>query len=226
MQENHPPLRTQGGQIQESEMEGWPNTPGTIRIERGRDARSAINADCIFEPEAGHGRDQAIADIELLDQTQRNQQFREQASGYFAMSALCAPASEAAALMMEIASTGNTSATIGIAIMEKAPGEDSNGAYAFSCLSRDSDWMGLDPTLPGVRGLRAVVEESADTPGVPGTVMAMPRGCAGGDENPEAENPDDFPPGQARTLRDLLRWHGADPVWADRNAGECRPGKG
>ena len=232
MQEKHPPPRIRGPQIQESDMDGWPNTPGTARIERGRHARTAIQADWIFEPEAGRGRDQAIADIESLEQTQKNQLFRESAGRSFARSALCAPASEAVAIMAKIASAGNTGKSIGMAIMEEAPGEDSNGTYTFTYLSRDPDWMGFDPALPRVRGLRAVVEESADMPGSPGTVIALPRGYAGqADGRPEARgqedsHPEDFPPGQARTLRDLLRWHGAEPVWADRKTRECGPGKG
>ena len=87
MQEQAPPGRA--GQedatviVSEREMEGWPGTPGQMRIERARDAREAGRGDWIFEPEAGRGRDQAILDIERLRETGMNMEFQDWAKREF-----------------------------------------------------------------------------------------------------------------------------------------------
>ena len=194
--------------ISEAEMESWPGTPGRERIERARDAREARRSDCIFEPEAGRGRDQAIADIERLEDAGENREFQEWAKRKLAWASSANPAAGPLPAMGEIAAEGNTRTTIGLAVMN----ERENGtSCSFGRLSRHADWMGMNPALPETKGLEALVIESGEKPGRPGAVIATGPGTAPGDAVSQ-----DFPPGEASTLRDILLWHGAKPSWAPR----------
>ena len=195
--------------LSELDMEGWPNTPGTERVQRARDAREADLGDWVFEPEAGHGRDQALRDMELLAESRRNESFRHRAGRRFARTMTLPDGQTVRQLMASIAQDGNTQTTIGMAVMSRDPGQDGKGVYSFTRISRDPGWMGMDPTLPSLHGLKAVVVEAQGRPGRPGTVIALPADAVG-DDIPDLE----FPPGEARVLRDLIRHHGGCPVWA------------
>ena len=104
--------------------------------------------------------------------------------------------------------------------------------------------MGLNPALPSARGLEALVIESEDEPGRPGLVMAAPPGNPWetlgtlGSAGPGAGFgagfgaglciglSQDFPPGEATVLRDILLWHGARTSWKSRaQAGGERAGE-
>ena len=245
MQEQAPPGRAgQEGQedatviVSEREMEGWPGTPGQMRIERARDAREAGRGDWIFEPEAGRGRDQAILDIERLRETGMNMEFQDWAKRAFTRAMAASPAAGPLPAMREIAGEAAGEATIGLAAMNERDGRTS---CSFGQLSRDPEWMGLNPALPSARGLEALVIESEDEPGRPGLVMAAPLGTLGtlgtpgtlGSAGPGAGFgagfgaglciglSQDFPPGEATVLRDILLWHGARTSWKSRaQAGE------
>ena len=80
---------------------------------------------------------------------------------------------------------------------------------SISELSKDPAWAGLDPALPSLKGLNALVVGDPQTPQRPAAVIALPP-TATKDPGPLATP---FPEGHAATLRDLLAWHGATPFW-------------
>ena len=208
MQDQAPMARPGPVTVSETEMQGWPGTPGTERIERARDAREVRRGDWIFEPEAGRGRDQAIADIERVKEAGKNREFQERAKGELALAAAMDPEAGLLPAVRGIAARGDTRTTIGLAVMNE---REDGASCSFGRLSRHPDWMGMNPALPDTRGMEALVAESRERPGRPGSVMAVRARPA-----PGAGVSQDFPPGEASALRDILLWHGARPSWAPR----------
>lgn len=80
---------------------------------------------------------------------------------------------------------------------------------SISELSKDPEWAGLNPALPSLKGLNALVVGDPQTPQRPAAVIALPP-TATKDPGPLATP---FPEGHPATLRDLLAWHGATPFW-------------
>ena len=75
---------------------------------------------------------------------------------------------------------------------------------------RDSDWMGLSPIFPSMKGTNALIWEAHDEPETVLCLIALhPEHMQG---SLETFN-DQFPEGEPSTLRDILKWHGANPVW-------------
>ena len=108
-------------------------------------------------------------------------------------------------LLTRIAREGDTPNTIGVA-MERRTDPD-NVTYIFTRLQRHPDWMGFCPLLPNIDRLSAEIIESTSLPGKPGLVLAIPHDLA--QPSPQTR----FPRGEATTLENLLKWHGAFSNW-------------
>ena len=107
--------------------------------------------------------------------------------------------------MATIAHRGDTETTMGLALASRRHAPSSRTvAYGFAKLHRSPDWMGFCLALPRVQGLTVLVTESLERSKTPGMVLALPP------ENvPRPVGARTFPAGEARTLRQVLRWHGA-----------------
>ena len=129
-------------------------------------------------------------------------------------------------VIVNIADKGNSAENIGLAAVcenpegklkrrepidprtHTNPGQNTSPHFAFTRLPRSLDWMGLDPTLKVLNGLRAIVFGNQ----LPHYVIAMT------DEQwkdiPPTDSP--FPMGQASILQEILEWHGATTIWMDQ----------
>ena len=88
--------------------------------------------------------------------------------------------------------------------------ERANITFEIAQIVRDPDWMGLSPIFVSLKGTNALIWEAEDEPNTILCLIALPpehmQGCP--------ETPDNqFPEGEPSTLRDILKWHGANPVW-------------
>jgi hypothetical protein len=112
--------------------------------------------------------------------------------------------------MARTAASGCTADSIGLGLSYAPAGPDASiDVFVFSKMPRHPDWMGLLQVLPLVRGQDVVVIESPEG-GVPGAAFT-----ARLDRRDSYLLP--FPPGQARLLEEVLRHHGARPVWVRSN---------
>ena len=78
-------------------------------------------------------------------------------------------------------------------------------------LLRHPEWMGLNRTLPLMKGLNVVIMESQKMAGRPGMILAGP------DPLPGYAGTENLPPGETTLLGEVLRWHAADQIlWQRR----------
>ena len=126
-------------------------------------------------------------------------------------------------LVGAIAHCGETPTAIGLALASTtATATPGLTAYTFTKLQRSHDWMGFSSILPLLSGLTVVVVESADKPGQPGIVLALPP-----ERVPEPIGSTHFPRGQPAQLKQVLQWHGASPCyWLDRKILEPKKRRG
>lgn len=182
----------------------WPNTPGLQSFNRAMKAH-----DQLYQAEPQHHKHLQLEDFALAEQFDLHldtDDFRHYATAKFTRMLPENPVDMQIPLTIRIAMEGTSVDTIGMVTIKRKP--NGYGAYIFTQLLKHPSWMGLDASLPGLNGLRAVVFQSKikDQPSV---VLAM-------DPNTlEANLATPFPPGQPTILRDLLAWHGAEPVWTE-----------
>ena len=82
--------------------------------------------------------------------------------------------------------------------------------FELAHLIRHPDWMGLSPILKSLKDTTATMWESQDQPGTILCLVALPPG------NPQKAitTPEQhFPDGEPSNLNNILKWHGANPVW-------------
>ena len=104
--------------------------------------------------------------------------------------------------------------TIGV-LTEMELDWDGEPEVSLSAVQRDPEWMGLNPMFQLVKGQRVIVEESGKQPGRPGLMMMSLR-----EIEHIQQTQDEFPPGEAQQLREILEWHGAREIlWAPRQPG-------
>ena len=107
----------------------------------------------------------------------------------------------------------DTEDTIGALLASTDPTQELMMSYRVSRVLRDPDWMGFCRILPHIRESHATLLESPHSPGRPGLLLSFMNTPEPG-ETPDGWDEDgtsleDFPPGEARMLRELALWHGA-----------------
>ena len=218
---------------QDEDMKDWPNTPGMERI---REAFLSIKKPGYNRPvpELNDAK-RVLKDTLVLKE-------RQESLKSFQLPALQDTAKLDPNLdndarireLLIIAERGNTDETIGLIANIRVVNDmttslywwdtgDKEPLYAslFARLPRDPDWMGWDRMLKTAEGMRALVLENYPEPGTPGIILMSPPEQFQGFPEKDREP---FPKGEAQILRDLLKWHGADPWWRSdrsslRNAG-------
>lgn len=181
----------------------WPNTPGTTAFGRALKAHQQL-----YNAQPCQHSHLALEDFALAEQYDlllEATRFRTWALEAFHRESAITPPERYVPLMLKLAIGACTEDTIGVAIAEKT--DQGPGLYTFTQLLKHPHWMGLDPSLPKIKGLKAVIFQV--TPGTPGFIIALPPR----DINAKRQRP--FPPGLPTILRDLLDWHGAQPVWSN-----------
>ena len=182
----------------------WPNTPGLQAFNRAMQAH-----DQLYQAEPQHHKQLQLEDFALAEQFDLHlstEDFRHYAAEKFTEMLPENPQDMQIPLTIRIAMEGTSEDTIGMVTIKRKP--NGYGAYIFTQLLKHPSWMGVDASLPGLHGLRAVVFQSKikDQPSV---VLAM-------DPNTlQANSAAPFPLGQPTILRDLLAWHGAEPIWTE-----------
>lgn len=186
----------------------WPNTPGHKALKRAELAYEQL-----YQAHPSQVDHLTLEDFTLAEQYDiliHTGAYRDQATRRFHHTFNSTPEHQLISLVLRTAIAGNTPDTIGMAIAVNLPG--GKGSYSFTQLLRHPHWMGLDAALPRIKGLRAIIFPDK-TNNQPAAVVAT----APGNITTRSEAP--FPPGQATILKDLLSWHGADPVWTNPYSG-------
>ena len=204
------------------DMKDWPNTPSAGRL---RDAFLAM------EISHYNGLSPQVDDVKRVLKDAVILKERSDSLKSFQLPALQDTAkfdrdmdnSTRTKKLLTITERGNTDETIGLIVnirvidditsdstKSEPDGKDPFYASLFARLPRDPDWMGWDRILKTAAGMRALVLEAHIESGKPGiVVMSPPKQFQGFSET----NKEPFPEGEAQILRDLLKWHGADPWW-------------
>ena len=181
----------------------WPNTPGLTSFNRAVKAHSELYTSTPWEHSHLTLEDFRLA--EQYDLLINTEDFRRKAADRFSTAARTIPPERYIPLLLQITTEAASDDTIGLAIATKSP--KGKGFYTFTQLLKHPHWMGMDPALPKLKGLRAVVFD-LNTPSSPAFILALPPN----DISVKEHKP--FPQGQASILRDLLAWHGATPAWS------------
>ena len=184
------------------EMLTWPATPGRRRL---TNAARALTPHIPPTPEPDPGYTAPSPDVEALGQYYATQSYQHWANRTFVLQQRDHPAQHLVLQTLRaIAHRGDTDHNFGMALATR-PYHPRNTQldYHFTRLHRNTDWMGFSLALPKVRGLTATIFESPLEPNTPGIVLATP------DPNLSWQDDLDFPFGQPKLLRELLRWHGA-----------------
>ena len=123
-------------------------------------------------------------------------------------------------LLCDMAEDGHTKQMIGISsdrpnnlIDPTLRPDDSEDTVEinFDSVPRHPDWIGLSPIWSNFKDTDVVVIESNILPGQPGMVVGMPPlNIRDAFENLSAGTA--FPEGAPQTVRDILRWHGAQQI--------------
>ena len=186
----------------------WPNTPGIESFNRAMEAH-----DQLYQAEPSTHKQLEMEDFILAEQFDlhlNTEKFRHYAVEKFTQMLPDHSKDMQIPLTIRIAMEGTSQDTIGMVTIKRKP--DGYGSYIFTQLLKHPSWMGVDASLPSLQGLRAVVFQSyiKDQPSV---VLAM-------DPNTlQANSAAPFPSGHSSILRDMLAWHGAEPVWTDVTLG-------
>ena len=216
--------------VDRTEMHTWPNTPGGLRQQNAAFlARELLKKDqdaTIIPRTQGDGemrpeQRRILRDAWAYAERQECQKmFQDEANRMLRMIAWKIDRQFSFVdAMIQVAQTGSDHRTIGVGIMMDVPppGIDlppspDMGNYVFTRFPRDPDWMGYDPVFKMLRGLAAIIMESQTEPGTPWVTLMVPphRIINLNDLN----HP--FPTGETATLKELLQWHGASPVWYPR----------
>ena len=126
-------------------------------------------------------------------------------------------------MLFDMAEGCETRKEIGLAAMRETDPQEGMGAISegmmlttvnFDSVPRNQEWTGISHTWTDFKGTDVMVFESRLVPGQPGIVIGMPPVNIR-DAYTEMADPEGFPPGPAETVRDILKWHGAENVhWA------------
>ena len=182
----------------------WPNTPGLQPFQRAQQAHKQLRGITSTDKERLQPQDLIL--VEQVDLWFRTGPFRRYADRKLARTLPQLPERLHTALALRIAVEGTSEDTIGMVIITKEP--DGHNSHIFTQLLRHPHWMGFDAFLPNIRRLRVIVFQQ-ETPNRPDAILAMDPSTM----PPPSYAP--FPPGQATVLRDLLAWHGSEPVWSE-----------
>ena len=186
----------------------WPNTPGLEPFQRAQQAHKQLRG--INSTDNKRLQPQDLILVEQVDLWYRTGPFRRYADRKLARTLPQLPERLHTALTVKIAVEGTSEDTIGMVIITKEP--DGKNSHTFTQLLRHPHWMGFEACLPNLRGLRVIVFQH-ETPDRPDAILVMdPSTMPSPSHAP-------FPPGQATVLRDLLAWHGGEPVWSETPLG-------
>lgn len=184
------------------EMEGWPGTPGTERMNR---ARRLIT-------DSGEPPDD---DSDIPDLTQDAQMlYIATAAHAFNLPADTFDPEKARGNrrmfgdVMDAVSEADSQHIFGAVTFvtaEQNPGMIEPG-YVFA-LIRDPEWMGASTYLPTVRDRRVTIFESSVMKDCPGLVLIRP--VEGPSDRPEPGEKDPPQGGQTDLLKQIVEWHGA-----------------
>ena len=83
--------------------------------------------------------------------------------------------------------------------------------FWMDILIREPDWMGVATLLPSLRNTNTILWEAS--PPDTGRTLCLVALSPGHPVNLPEEATDQFPRGEPSTLRDILTWHGANPLW-------------
>ena len=195
----------------------WPETPPMERVAQAQEFVHArlpedMNlTDTILElrTRPSSGRETIRMDAANLLEMQVNDIFGKWGAETLLTTIAQRGTDEKEKIQAQIAGQGDTPWTIGISMETPSP---RGMIQLFTRLLRDPGWLGFCPALPRLQGASTIVMESISIPSRPGIVLASPRA------EPPPGTTGQFPPGEARTLRELLLWHGAvSPAWAPAN---------
>ena len=236
MPDEKPLIHVFGADMQE--IMGWPNTPGARRYHAAA-AGLVEMRDFGGKPRLFPGPEteitKSISDIRRYEERVENLDYQKWAVAEFnERMSLGSPDKKGSdspdkkenvrpnplKVIAHIAEKGNNRESIGLALVCKNPEdqlarrgpidprhhEQKSPHFAFTRLPRSQDWMGLDPALKMMKGLRAIIFGNQ----LPHYVIAMTDEIWGW--TPPANS---FPLGQALTLKEILEWHGARPIWTD-----------
>ena len=213
-EELHHHIRLTGVRLYESR--NWPRTPSLeswlrARFEVDEMIRAGIPAGVNLKPE--HGADLKMTDAwhvlaEEMRATYRRQGLEEASKSIREMKTP-RDIEDVVDVLQDIARSGDTPMTVGITVFRDDPSGEHTHALAFSLLSRDPDWMGLDGILPKLTGMVALVYDSVQGSRLPGLVVVRPEPVFA--HGTLVHSP--FPEGQATWLKEVLEFHGAMPYW-------------